>query len=128
MTYDSSLTDESRYEPWIAEQTTHILQAVSGAAWRSDSGHPKPTSGVRVLIGLPGFYTVTKAHNPEVESVAHGAAGIRDGLSLLLSTDKLSLGYLQGAVMFSHDGGAGDSQYARYDKDWRWWTEYWLGR
>jgi hypothetical protein len=128
MTYDSSLTDESRYQPWIAEQTAHILQAVSGAAWRFDSSHPKPTSGVRVLIGLPGFYAVTKAHDPEVESVAHGAAGIRDGLFLLLSTDKLSLGYFQGAAMFSHDGGAGDSQYARYDKDWRWWTECWLGR
>jgi len=128
MTYDSSLTDESRYRPWMSEQTTHILQAVSGAAWRFDTGHPRPTSGVRVLIGLPGFYSVTKAHNPEIESVAHGAAGIRDGLSLLQPTDRVSLGYFQGAVMFSHDGGAGDSQYARYDKDWRWWTEYWLGR
>jgi spore germination protein YaaH len=128
MTYDSGLTDESKYAPWMKDQTLHILQAVSGAAWRFDTGHPKPGNGVKVLIGLPGFYASTKAHNPEIENVAHGASGILDGLSQLLSTDRTSPGYFQGAVMFSHDGGADDSIYARYDVDWRWWLKHWLGR
>jgi hypothetical protein len=126
MTYDSGLTDESRYQPWLKDQTARILQAVSGSSWRFDSSHPQPANGVRVLIGLPGFYTVTRAHNPDVENVAHGAPGILDALASLQSTDRTSLSYFQGAVMFSHDGGANDSIYARYDKDWAWWSEYWL--
>jgi hypothetical protein len=129
MTYDSGLQDESKYRPWISDQTTHILQAVSGAAWNFDIFHPRPTNGVRVLVGLPGFYTVTKAHNPDVENVVHGAAGMRDGLSLLaLLKDRVSLGHFQGATMFAHDGGAADSIFARYDKDWAWWRKYWLGQ
>jgi hypothetical protein len=127
MTYDSGLTDESKYQPWMKDQTTHILQAVSGSAWKFDASHPKPTNGVKVLIGLPGFYTSTRAHDPKVENVSHGAPGILEGLSLLVSTDRTSPGYFQGAVMFSHDGGADDSMYARYMADWRSWVESWLG-
>lgn len=127
MTYDSGLTDESKYEPWMSEQTTHILQAVSGASGSFDTAHPKPAGGARVLIGLPGFYAQTKAHNPDVETIIHGAAGIVDGLSHLKSKDRPSLAYFQGAALYTHDGGAADSIYARYDKDWSWWRKYWLG-
>jgi hypothetical protein len=129
MPYDSGLQDESKYRPWMSDQTTHILQAVSGAAWGFDTTHPRPTNGVRVLLGLPGFYTVTQAHNPNVENVVHGAVGIHDGLSLLaLLRDRVSLGHFQGAAMFAHDGGAADSIFARYDRDWVWWRKYWLGQ
>jgi hypothetical protein len=128
MTYDSGLTVESKYEPWLKDQTIHILQAVSGSAWKFDASHPQPTSGVKVLIGLPGFYASTKAHDPKVENVSDGAPGIRESLSMLTSTDGVSLGYFQGAVMFSHDGGADDSAYARYNADWRSWVESWLGK
>jgi spore germination protein YaaH len=128
MTYDSGLTNDSEYQPWMSNQITRILQAVSGATWNFDASHPKPNNGVRVLGGLPGFYTVTKAHNPDVENVVHGAAGIVDGLSQLKSKDRVSLSYFQGAVIYTHDGGAADSIYARYDKDWLWWRESWLGR
>jgi hypothetical protein len=127
MTYDSGLTDESKYAPWMSEQTRRILQAVSGASWGFDAAHPKPVASARVLIGLPGFYTETKAHNPDVETIIHGAAGIVDGLSQLKSKDRTSLGYFQGAAMYTHDGGAADSIYARYDRDWSWWRKYWLG-
>jgi hypothetical protein len=128
MTYDSGLKDESKYQPWMSDQTTHILQGVSGATWNFDTTHPKPTNGVQVLAGLPGFYTVTKAHNPDVENVVHGSAGIMDGLALLKSKDRVSLSYLQGATMYTHDGGATDSIYARYDRDWSWWRKHWLGQ
>ncbi|HEY6256258.1 MAG TPA: glycosyl hydrolase family 18 protein [Xanthobacteraceae bacterium] len=128
MTYDSGLTDESKYGPWMSDQTTRILQAVSGATWKFDAAHPKPANGVRVLLGLPGFGTPTKAHNPDVENVVHGAAGIADALSQLKSKDRASLSYFQGAAMYTHDGGAPDSPYARYDKDWLWWKNNWLGQ
>jgi hypothetical protein len=129
MTYDSGLQDDSKYRQWMSDQTTHILQAVSGAAWNFDTTHPRPTNGVRVLIGLPGYYTITKAHNPDVENVAHGAPGVLDGLSLLaLLNDRVSLGHFQGAAMYAHDGGAADSIFARYDRDWAWWRTYWLGQ
>lgn len=128
MTYDSGLTDESKYRSWMSEQTIRILQGVSGAAWSFDAAHARPTNGVRVLIGLPGFYTLTKAHNPKIENVADGAPGILRGLSQLLATDRTSLSYFQGATMYTHDGGAADSIYARYDKDWEWWRKYWLGQ
>jgi len=127
MTYDSGLTDESGYAPWMKEQTIHILQAVSGAIWKFDASHPRPANEVKVLIGLPGFHASTKAHSPEVETVAHGARGILDSLSNLAATDKTSPGYFQGAFMFSHDGGSDDSNYARYNSDWRWWVTNWLG-
>ncbi len=127
MTYDSGVTNGSTYQAWIADQTTQILQAVSGAAWRFDSPHPQPLNGVKVLIGLPGFYTVTKAHDPDVENVAYGAPGLLAGLSLLRSTDRISLGYFQGATMYLHAGGAADSLYARYHTDWWWWGKHWLG-
>ncbi len=128
MTYDSGLTDESQYQLWMYDQTARILQGVSGAIWSFDRAHPKPTNGVKVLIGLPGFYTLTKAHNPDVENVAHGVPGILDGLSFLQSRDPTSLSYFQGATMYTHDGGAANSIYARYDKDWAWWRKQWLGR
>jgi hypothetical protein len=128
MTYDSGLQDQSQYRPWMASQTTHILQAVSGAAWRFDMTHPRPTNGVRVLVGLPGYYTVTTAHNPDVENVFYGAAGMGDGLSLLASMDRVSLGFYQGATMYAHDGGAADSVFARYDRDWLWWSNSWISR
>jgi hypothetical protein len=128
MTYDSGLKDESQYQTWMNDQTTRILQAVSGAAWNFDEIHPKPTNGVRVLIGLPGFYTLTSSHDPDVENVAHGAPGVLDGLSLLESKDLTSLSYFQGATMYTHDGGAPDSIYARYGTDWSWWRKYWLGQ
>jgi hypothetical protein len=129
MTYDSGLQDESKYRPWMSDQTLRILQAVSGAAWNFDAIHPRPTNGVRVLLGLPAFYAVTQAHNPNVENVIHGGVGIHDGLSLLvLLKDRVSLGHFQGATMFAHDGGAADSAFARYDTDWVWWRKYWLGQ
>jgi hypothetical protein len=129
MTYDSGLQDESKYRPWLSDQTTHIVQAVSGAAWNFDMTHPRPTNGVRVLVGLPGYHTITKAHNPDVENVVHGAAGVLDGLSLLaLLKDRVSLGHFQGVTMYAHDGGASDSIFARYDRDWVWWQKYWLGQ
>ena len=126
MTYDSGLQDQSKYPLWMSEQTTHILQAVSGAAWNFDMTHPRPTNGVRVLLGLPAYYTITNVHNPDVENVVHGAAGVLYGLSLLASKDRVSLGYFQGAAMFAHDGGAADSIFARYDRDWAWWRMFWL--
>jgi hypothetical protein len=127
MTYDSGLKDESKYQPCMADQTTHILQSVSGVNWNFDKTHPRPPNGVRVLVGLPGFYNVTKAHNPDVENVAHGASGILDGLSVIKSKDRVSFSYFQGAAMYTHDGGAADSIYARYNRDWAWWRKYWLG-
>jgi hypothetical protein len=36
--------------------------------------------------------------------------------------------YLQGATMYTHDGGATDSIHARYDGDWSWWRKHWLGQ
>lgn len=83
---------------------------------------------MKVLIGLPGFYTQTKAHDPNVENITHGAPGVLAGLSCLRSKDHTSLRYLQGVTMYTHDGGAADSIYARYDKDWWWWKKYWLGQ
>jgi hypothetical protein len=127
MTYDSGL-EKAEYQSWIENQTAQILQAVSGAAWNFNDEHPRPTNGVKVLIGLPGFWTRTKAHDPDVENVAHGAPGVLAGLSHLHSTDRTSLGYFQGTAMFSHDGGAADSLYARYGKDWLWWLNHWLGK
>src|SRR5260370_28355325 len=105
MSYDSGLQDQSKYRPWMSDQTTHILQAVSGAAWNFDMTHPRPTNGVRVVVGLPGFYTITTAHNPDVENVVHGAPGVLDGLSLLASIYRASLSFFQGATMYTHDGG-----------------------
>jgi hypothetical protein len=128
MTYDSGLTDGPGYQLWMSEETTQILRGVSGATWNFDSAHPKAANGVKVLIGLPGFYTVSKAHNPEVENVANGALGLLKAVSLLKQKDRVSLGYLDGATMYAHDGGAPDSIYARYDKDWSWWQQYLIGR
>ena len=127
MTYDSGLKTPE-YQSWISDQTAQILRAVSGAAWNFDADHPQPTNGVKVLIGLPGFYARTNAHIPEIEDVAHGAPGIWQALTELNSTNPATLRYFQGAAMFSHDGGASDSLYARYDADWRWWLEDWLKR
>jgi hypothetical protein len=128
MTYDSGLKDESKYRLWMKDQATHILQAVSGATWNFDAAHAAPTSAVKVLIGLPGFYTVTKAHDPEVENVAHGAPGILEALAQLRSQDRTTLGYFQGVTMYIHDGGDADSIFARYDKDWTEWRTFWLDK
>jgi hypothetical protein len=128
MTYDSGLKDESKYQPWMKDQTTHILRAVSGATRDIDTAHPSPTNAVRVLIGLPGFQTVSKAHDPDVENVAHGAPGILEALALLRSQDRTTLNYFQGVTMYTHDGGSADSNFARYDKDWSEWKKYWLDK
>src|SRR5262249_44737613 len=125
MTYDSGVTQGAAYQAWIAQQTTQILQAVSGAVWGFDPLHPPPLHGVKVLLGLPGFHTATTAHTPTAENVAYGAPGIVAGLSLLRSTDRTSLRYFQGATMYTHDGGAADSLYARYNEDWWWWGAHW---
>ena len=124
MTYDSGL-DKPEYQSWMADQTIHILQAVSGATWKFDELHLQPSNDVKVLIGLPGFYTQTKAHNPKVENVAQGAPGILAGLT---AVDAKSRKYFQGAAMYAHDGGAPFSAYARYNQDWYWWLKYWMGR
>lgn len=124
MTYDSGL-DKPEYQSWMADQTTHILQAVSGAAWGFDKAHPQPIHHVKVFLGLPGFYTQTRAHDPKVENVAQGAPGILAGLA---ATHAKSRQYFQGAAMYAHDGGAASSMYARYDQDWSWWLKDWLGR
>jgi hypothetical protein len=126
MTYDSGL-QKAEYQSWIENQTTQILEAVSGAAWNFDNDHPRPTNGAKVLIGLPGYWTRTAAHDPGIENVAYGAPGVLAALSHLHSSDHTSIGYFQGTAMFSHDGGAEESLYARYGKDWWWWLQHWLG-
>jgi hypothetical protein len=128
MTYDSGVKDDATYRSWMSDQTTRILQGVSGAQWNFDAAHPKLADGVKVLIGVPGFYTVSKAHDPSVENVVHGAPGITDALSLLKSKDRNSLNYFQGAAMYAHDDGTAESAYARYGTDWAWWKRYWLGQ
>jgi hypothetical protein len=126
MTYDSGLK-KAEYQSWIENQTTQILEAVSGAAWNFDNDQPRPTNGAKVLIGLPGYWTRTAAHDPGIENVAYGAPGVLAALSHLHSSDHTSIGYFQGTAMFSHDGGAEESLYARYGKDWWWWLQHWLG-
>jgi len=128
MTYDSGMKDDAKYQSWMSEQTTRILQAVSGGQWNFDAAHPKPADGVKVLIGLPGFYTSSKAHDPSVENVVHGAPGVLDALFLLKAKDRTSLDYFQGAAMYTHDDGTAESIYARYGTDWAWWKKYWLGQ
>jgi hypothetical protein len=125
MTYDSGLK-KPEYGSWIDDQTTQILRAVSGSAWGSDAAHPRPKNGVKVFIGLPGFYARTRAHDPEIETVAQGAPGVLRALSQLSAGDRSSSRCFEGAAMFSHDGGAADSAYARYDKDWLSWLQHWL--
>jgi len=125
MTYDSGL-ETAEYRSWIDDQTTQILRAVSGSAWSFDASHPQPKNGVRIFIGLPGFYARTKAHDPEIENVAQGAPGVLRALSQLSASDRASPRYFQGAAMFAHDGGGADSAFARYDKDWLWWSQRWL--
>ncbi|HEY6252161.1 MAG TPA: hypothetical protein VI685_19575 [Candidatus Angelobacter sp.] len=127
MTYDSGL-EKPTYERWIYDQTVHILKAVSGSAWSFDQDHPQPGNGVKVLIGLPGFHTQTKAHNPNIENVASGVPGVFGAWEYLGNalggTDHKSASYFQGAFMFSHDGGAADSVYARYNQDWKEWKDF----
>jgi hypothetical protein len=47
---------------------------------------------------------------------------------MLASIDRVSLSFFAGATMYAHDGGAADSIFARYDRDWVWWQKYWLGQ
>ena len=98
MTYDSGVASSSQYQTWIAGQTTRILRAVSGGAWsldgkhvRLDGKHVPPRNELKVLIGLPGFYTATNAHNLEFENAASGALGVRTALSSLKRDDPKSL-------------------------------------
>jgi hypothetical protein len=86
-----------------------------------------PPNQAKVLIGLPGFWTRTAAHDPEIENVAYGTPGVLAALSHLHSTDNTSFGYFQGTAMFSHDGGAEESLYARHGEGWWWWLKHWLG-
>ena len=128
MTYDSSTRTPAAYADWLERQTGQILQAVSGANWRFDPAHPSPRHGVRVLIGLPAFYAVTRAHDPEFENIATGGAALHVALARLAAADPVSADYFLGAFIYAHDGGAADSPYARYERDWRWWQEDWLHR
>jgi hypothetical protein len=49
MTYDSGLKDETKYQPWMAEQTTHILQSLLQR--RAASGGQRQPSLKRIEIG-----------------------------------------------------------------------------
>lgn len=125
MTYDSSLKKPT-YQQWMFDQTTHILKAVSGAAWSFDADHPAPTNGVKVLIGLPAFHTRTAAHDPAIENVKAGAAGILGAWASLAdpmanSNNPTAASCFQGSFLFAHDGGADGSTYARYNQDWLEW-------
>ena len=51
--------------------------------------------------------------------MANGAPAIRAGLEQLAAEDSDSLRYFEGAFMYA------GSPYARFDPDWRWWTERW---
>lgn len=138
MTYDSGSTSWQSYQTWMAAQTSDILRSVSGARWKYDANHPKQASGVKVLLGIPGWYPpTTNPHDPSVENAKFAAPGILSGVTSLAGTDSVSPEYLLGAFMFQHDGGfftyddskgnVTPSPFALYRTDWWWWGKYWLG-
>jgi|GEM_PF-3661299 len=55
MTYDSPSTTSAGYQAWMQQQTQDILRAVSGVYGFDPTGHPAPTNGIKVFIGLPAF-------------------------------------------------------------------------
>ncbi len=127
MTYDSSLQNDQLFQEWMSAEAIGIMDSVSGAAWKNDPFHPAPNNGVKVFFGLPGFHTATKAHNPNVENIALAAPALRAGLTQVQKKSPSAIRYFGGAAMFAHDGGDPTSIYARYDSDWMWWKQKWIG-
>jgi hypothetical protein len=126
MTYDSDITNGAAYQSWIQDQTTNILRATSGKSWHNDALHPAPTNGVKVMIGFPA-YANSAHHTNTAENIIYAATGVNAAIADLAARGDHSTNFFQGAAIFSLTDGTGSDGRASYEKDLRWFREYWLG-
>ncbi len=125
MTYDTGITNGPAYESWLQDQTTNILQAVSGKYWNNDVNHPVPSNDIKVLIGFPA-YPSTSIHTNTAENIFYAAPGVSAGLAGLVAHGDLSTNFFQGASIFLFTDGTGSDGYAGYDTDLWWFGQDWL--
>jgi hypothetical protein len=125
MTYDTGITTGSVYQSWVQDQTTNILDAVSGKLWNNDAQHPAPTNGVKLMIGFPSFPTNTY-HDKSVENILYAAHGVKAGLADLQARGDASVSYFKGVAVYAHTDGTGKDGYADNETDWQSFRQEWL--
>jgi hypothetical protein len=132
MTYDSQATSSTGYQVWMKQQTKDILRAVSGVYWNDPSGHPAPSNGIKVFIGLPAFPS-KPVHNPLYENITSGAQGMDAGVTDLKNdTTDQSESYFKGAAVYAHANGTSDPAdtnaygFASWATDWPAFNTNWL--
>ncbi|KAK6538045.1 hypothetical protein TWF694_010937 [Orbilia ellipsospora] len=126
MTYDTSSKNEADYRDYMKKATVDILQAVSGERWNNDHDHPRPTNGVKVLLGFPAFPANGNTHRVDAETIAAAAEGTLDAVREMSESD-WSLGLLIGGSVYLYSDGTGDDGYSSQAKDWVEFREKWLG-
>ncbi|MBX5480839.1 MAG: hypothetical protein IRZ16_03160 [Myxococcaceae bacterium] len=128
MTYNSGSTSGPAYQSWMQSNATSALRAVSGEAY-SDGNHPPPTNNPRVYFGFAA-YPANSVHDPAFENTKYGAWGLDAAITALVNDPSDdSENYMAGAYMYLHaDGDSAPETYARWDTDWYWFYEHWLGK
>ncbi|KAF3926396.1 hypothetical protein AA313_de0204355 [Arthrobotrys entomopaga] len=125
MTYDTSSKTAADYSAYMEKATVDILQAVSGERWKNDHDHPRPTNGVKVLIGFPAFPANGNVHRVDAENITAAAEGTLDAVGQMKSDWSLEL--LIGASVYLYTDGTGDDGYSSQATDWVEFREKWLG-
>lgn len=103
--YSSGLTTADDYQAWVAYQVKTFAGVTAEMATNTE-----------LLIGIPSYDTESPEHQPDVESIAAAAAGVRDGLQ--------QAGESASVV-------AGVALYAEWDtdeNDWQQFRREWLRR
>lgn len=126
MTYNSGSKTPEEYQLWIKQQTTSVLTSVSGAHWKFDDQHPRPTRTAKVLMGIPA-YKESQWHTVSAENVTNAMLGIRQAIAELSVSQPEELRNLTGTALYLHATGHGEDGYADNNTDWFNFCRFWSG-
>jgi uncharacterized repeat protein (TIGR03803 family) len=125
MLYDTTITSPSQFQGVVCDNTTSVVQSVSGAYWHNDPAHPAPTNHPLVYMGFAAYPTDSE-HSPSTENVTNAALGADLGVTALINRGDPSVNYFGGAIVFDQTDGTGNDGSASYTNDWERFQEYWL--
>ena len=125
MLYDTTITSISEFQGVVCDNTTSIVQAVSGAYWNNNATHPAPTNHPLVYMGFAAYPTDSE-HSPSTENITNAAIGADCGLTAMINSGDTSVNYFGGAIVFDQTDGTGNDGSASYTNDWERFQEYWL--
>jgi hypothetical protein len=104
MVYDSMMYTPRSYVALARNQAWHVTRAVA-----------RTNPHCRVLLGLPTYEDVTRAHNPHAENLLLGLKGVREGLA-----DARAVPATFAGIALFADYTTDESEWQTYR---RWWTE-----